>query len=71
MISNRMALHPFDEADSDIALVQIAFEHEIRHGGDQVLLSIIGLYDVNIVRGRGHDLGQRSEQRFAVVDRQT
>ena len=33
-----------------------------------MLLSILGLYDVNSVRGRGHDLGQRSEQRFAVVD---
>ena len=71
MISKRMALHPFDEADSDIALVQIAFEHEIRHGGDQMLLPVLGLYNVHVVRRCGHDLGQRAEQRLAVVDRKT
>ena len=36
-----------------------------------MLLPVLGLYNVHVVRRCGHDLGQRSEQRFAVVDRQT
>ena len=36
-----------------------------------MLLPVLGLYNVHVVRRCGHDLGQRAEQRLAVVDRKT
>ena len=66
-----MALHPFDEPHADIALVHIALEDKFRHGGDQMLLPVLAFYDIDVVGGRGHDVGQPADGRFAVVDRQT
>ena len=36
-----------------------------------MLLPVLAFHDVDVVGGRGHDIGQPADGRFAVVDRQT